>query len=138
MAHKMPLRIRAYRLLQFVEEQAIDRVHRLTQTVDVTVYKLTVSRTVEERILALQDRKRELANQAIDGSSKKATIKLGLNEIVDLFKPGAVERGADEEDTATDEAKAWRGVGRVAIGGKRHVAGGSSRRPESAIYGRRW
>jgi len=40
---------------QFVEEQAIDRVHRLTQTVDVVVYKLTVRGTVEERILALQE-----------------------------------------------------------------------------------
>ncbi|KXJ89785.1 P-loop containing nucleoside triphosphate hydrolase protein, partial [Microdochium bolleyi] len=41
----------------FVEEQAIDRVHRLTQKVDVIVYKLTVEDTVEERILELQDKK---------------------------------------------------------------------------------
>ncbi|KAK2836850.1 hypothetical protein FQN49_006659, partial [Arthroderma sp. PD_2] len=41
----------------FVEEQAIDRVHRLNQTVDVKVYKLTIKGTVEERILELQERK---------------------------------------------------------------------------------
>ncbi|KAL8668404.1 MAG: hypothetical protein Q9168_006968, partial [Polycauliona sp. 1 TL-2023] len=59
----------------FVEEQAIDRVHRLNQTVDVTIYKLTVANTVEARILELQDKKRELAKQAIEGGGKAAAGK---------------------------------------------------------------
>ncbi|RYP81554.1 hypothetical protein DL770_005856 [Monosporascus sp. CRB-9-2] len=79
----------------FVEEQAIDRVHRLTQTVDVVVYKLTVERTVEERILDLQGRKRLLAEQAIEGAAaaaagkngkRKGALGLGLKEMLDLFK----------------------------------------------------
>ncbi|KAI9776878.1 MAG: hypothetical protein M1839_009326 [Geoglossum umbratile] len=67
----------------FVEEQAIDRVHRLTQTVDVIVYKITIERTVEERILNLQSRKRELAKQAIEG---KAVGKLSMKDIMSLFR----------------------------------------------------
>ncbi len=70
----------------FVEEQAIDRVHRLTQTVDVVVYRLTVAATVEARILDLQDRKRNLAAQAIEGGARKEALKLGLKEMLDLFK----------------------------------------------------
>jgi SNF2 family DNA or RNA helicase len=73
----------------FVEEQAIDRVHRLTQTVDVVVYKLTVARTVEERILDLQNKKRLLAEAAIEGGMRKKdknALKLGLKEILELFR----------------------------------------------------
>ncbi|KAH6605862.1 snf2 family helicase atpase [Trichoderma cornu-damae] len=80
----------------FVEEQAIDRVHRLTQTVDVVVYKLTVTHTVEEGILELQEKKRLLAEQTIEGSSKKGALKLGINEIIDLFKPISTSRGRDD------------------------------------------
>ncbi|KAK4945428.1 hypothetical protein LTR10_015323 [Elasticomyces elasticus] len=67
----------------FVEEQAIDRVHRLNQTQDVKVYKLTVKDTVEERILDLQEKKRELANATIEG--KKGAMKLTLQDMLKLF-----------------------------------------------------
>lgn len=36
------------------EDQAIDRAHRIGQTQPVTVSRLTIKNTVEERILALQ------------------------------------------------------------------------------------
>lgn len=73
--------------MQFVEEQAIDRVHRLNQIQDVKVYRLTVVGTVEERILALQEKKRELSKAAIDGG--KAGAKLSMQDILQLFKPNA-------------------------------------------------
>ncbi|RAL67120.1 hypothetical protein DID88_007899 [Monilinia fructigena] len=57
------------------EEQAIDRVHRLTQKIDVIVYKITIKDTVEERILLLQEKKRELANQTIEGGKGGAEMK---------------------------------------------------------------
>jgi SNF2 family DNA or RNA helicase len=89
----------------FVEEQAIDRVHRLNQTVDVHVFKLTVGNTVEERIIELQEKKRELAKAAIEGG--KAVAKLTMKDIMSLFghNPGAV--GGRESIGGTDENKPW-------------------------------
>ncbi|KAK5056509.1 hypothetical protein LTR84_012040 [Exophiala bonariae] len=71
----------------FVEEQAIDRVHRLNQTTDVKVYKFTIKDTVEERILDLQEKKRELANATIEG--KKGGMKLSLQDMLKLFSHNA-------------------------------------------------
>ncbi|KAF2262692.1 hypothetical protein CC78DRAFT_534566 [Lojkania enalia] len=71
----------------FVEEQAIDRVHRLNQTVDVTVYRLSIHDSVEERILELQEAKRRLAEAAIEGG--KAIGKLSMKDILALFKRDA-------------------------------------------------
>ncbi|KOC12823.1 putative SNF2 family helicase/ATPase [Aspergillus flavus AF70] len=78
----------------FVEEQAIDRVHRLNQTVDVKIYKLIIKDTVEERIIDLQERKRELANVTIEG--KTAAAKLTMNDMMALF-------GRDAESRFTGE-----------------------------------
>ncbi|XP_057986297.1 helicase-like transcription factor CHR28 isoform X2 [Hevea brasiliensis] len=46
------------------EDQAIDRAHRIGQTRPVTVLRLTVKDTVEDRILALQQKKREMVSSA--------------------------------------------------------------------------
>ncbi|OKL56232.1 hypothetical protein UA08_08379 [Talaromyces atroroseus] len=80
----------------FVEEQAIDRVHRLNQTIDVKIYKITIKNSVEERILDLQERKRELANATIEG--KMAAGKLGLRDMMALFGRDAESRFDDERD----------------------------------------
>jgi SNF2 family DNA or RNA helicase len=89
----------------FVEEQAIDRVHRLNQTVDVHVYKLTVGNTVEERIIELQEKKRELAKAAIEGG--KAVAKLTMKDIMSLFghNPDAV--GGRESIGDSDGKRPW-------------------------------
>ena len=49
-----------------VEAQATDRAHRIGQTRPVTAYKLITNGTVEERILALQRRKRAMIDAALD------------------------------------------------------------------------
>lgn len=49
-----------------VEEQATARAHRIGQDKPVFVYKLMTRGTVEERILALQDRKRGLADRLLE------------------------------------------------------------------------
>ena len=49
-----------------VENQATDRVHRIGQSKIVNCYKLITNNTVEEKILSLQDKKRNLINMAID------------------------------------------------------------------------
>jgi hypothetical protein len=64
-------------------------VHRLTQKTDVIVYKITIADSVEERILELQEKKRELANQAIEGGKNGGAGKLGMKEILQLFRRDA-------------------------------------------------
>lgn len=54
-----------------VEHQATDRAHRIGQDKPVFVYKLVAEGTVEERILALQERKQKLASQ-VYGSGRAA------------------------------------------------------------------
>ncbi|XP_042475511.1 helicase-like transcription factor CHR28 [Macadamia integrifolia] len=46
------------------EDQAIDRAHRIGQTHPVTVSRITVKDTVEDRILALQEEKRKMVASA--------------------------------------------------------------------------
>jgi SNF2 family DNA or RNA helicase len=52
-----------------VEAQAIDRAHRIGQTRPVFAYRLIARNTVEEKILALQDQKRELAASIISADT---------------------------------------------------------------------
>ncbi|KAK9472019.1 SNF2 family N-terminal domain-containing protein [Dipodascopsis tothii] len=69
-----------------VSEQAIDRVHRIGQTRDVDVYEITVENSVEERIVTLQDKKRELAKSVLDErGGTLAGNKLSRDEILFLF-----------------------------------------------------
>lgn len=49
------------------QNQASDRAHRIGQTKVVTVFKLVTRNTIEERILALQERKAQLAESILDG-----------------------------------------------------------------------
>jgi superfamily II DNA or RNA helicase len=48
-----------------VEAQAVDRAHRIGQTRPVFAYRLIARDTVEEKILALQDKKRDLADSIV-------------------------------------------------------------------------
>ncbi len=55
-----------------VENQATDRAHRIGQTRHVFNYKLITRGTVEEKILALQRKKKELADLVIGGDESVA------------------------------------------------------------------
>ena len=57
-----------------VEDQAADRAHRIGQDKPVFVHRLVARGTVEEGILALQLRKRELAAAAIDGTGGATSV----------------------------------------------------------------
>jgi SNF2 family DNA or RNA helicase len=48
-----------------VEAQASDRAHRIGQERPVTIYRLVNASSVEERVLSLHDRKRELAEELL-------------------------------------------------------------------------
>jgi SNF2 family DNA or RNA helicase len=57
-----------------VEDQAADRAHRIGQERPVMVYRLVAEDTVEERILALQERKRALAGAALGEADRAAAL----------------------------------------------------------------
>lgn len=57
-----------------VEEQAADRTHRIGQERPVMVYRIVAEDTVEERILALQEHKRSLADAALSGTTQAAGL----------------------------------------------------------------
>ncbi|WVQ61960.1 uncharacterized protein L199_000093 [Kwoniella botswanensis] len=83
-----------------LEDQAFDRAHRLGQKLDVNIFKLTISETVEDRILELQNAKRELANAALSGTGANGVMKLTMNDIMKLFK--RTRRDEDEDDDDSD------------------------------------
>ncbi|WP_315854420.1 DEAD/DEAH box helicase [Frigoriglobus tundricola] len=56
-----------------VEAQAIDRSHRIGQTKPVFAYRLIARGTVEEKVLALQQSKRELADAILGGGGNLIT-----------------------------------------------------------------
>jgi superfamily II DNA or RNA helicase len=68
-----------------VEDQATGRAHRIGQTRVVTSYKLITRGTVEEKILGLQQRKRELIQATLEGEEQFAE-KLSWEEIQSLFE----------------------------------------------------
>ncbi len=67
-----------------VEDQATDRAHRIGQTRVVTSYKLITRDTVEEKILQLQQRKREVIHGML-GGEEQLTGALSWDEIQDLL-----------------------------------------------------
>ncbi|EXJ68537.1 uncharacterized protein A1O5_08330 [Cladophialophora psammophila CBS 110553] len=81
----------------FVEYQAADRCYRIGQTKDVTIHRVLIGEgdsdrppnpsgfTVEDRILQLQERKRELVETALDESAGREVSRLGVRELGYLF-----------------------------------------------------
>jgi superfamily II DNA or RNA helicase len=67
-----------------VEDQATDRAHRIGQTRVVTSYKLITRGTVEEKILTLQRKKREITEATLTGE-EAFTEKLSWDEIQELL-----------------------------------------------------
>ena len=57
-----------------IEDQASDRAHRLGQTRPVTVYRLVMKHSIEEKILKMHRDKRELAIGLLDDSEKSASL----------------------------------------------------------------
>jgi SNF2 family DNA or RNA helicase len=69
-----------------VENQATDRAHRLGQDKQVFVYKLIAAGSIEEKILALQEQKAELA-ASILSEERQGEVKFGEADLAALFDP---------------------------------------------------
>lgn len=68
-----------------VEDQATDRAHRIGQENVVQVFKLITKDTIEEKIIELQNRKKDLINAVIQ-DGEVFINKLTEEELLDLFK----------------------------------------------------
>lgn len=67
-----------------VEDQASDRAHRIGQERPVTIYRLIMEGSIEERILALHRDKRDLASELLEGGEVAA--RLTEDELIDLIR----------------------------------------------------
>jgi len=70
-----------------VEAQATGRAHRIGQSNSVWVVKLVAQGTIEERILALQDRKAALAESMYSGSVGRKQPLFNESDLAELLKP---------------------------------------------------
>ena len=66
-----------------VEDQASDRAHRIGQQRPVTIYRLIATGSIEEKILELHGRKRDLANDLLEGA--EISGKLSNEELIALI-----------------------------------------------------
>ncbi len=70
-----------------VEAQATDRAHRIGQTKVVTAYRLIARGTVEEKIFALQNRKKELTASLVEREKDEPLLEtLSFEEIEGLLE----------------------------------------------------
>ncbi len=67
-----------------VQNQATDRAHRIGQKHVVTVYKLVAEGTIEEKIIAIQERKKKLAEQVLNGEGMDS-VSFTREEIMELL-----------------------------------------------------
>ena len=67
-----------------VQNQATDRAHRIGQKNVVTVYKLVSQGTIEEKIVDIQERKKQLAEQILEGEGMDS-ISFTKDELMELL-----------------------------------------------------
>ena len=67
-----------------VEDQAADRAHRIGQQRPVTVYRLIMKNTIEEKIIKLHQNKRDLASDLLSGGDMSG--KMSEQELLDLMR----------------------------------------------------
>lgn len=67
-----------------VQNQATDRAHRIGQKHVVTVYKLVSEGTIEEKIIAIQERKKRLAEQVLEGEGMDS-VSFTREELMELL-----------------------------------------------------
>lgn len=68
----------------FVDLQAMDRAHRIGQTKTVNIYRLVTTNTIEEKIMALQQRKKNTAN-AVVNTDNSTMYSMGTDRLLDIF-----------------------------------------------------
>ena len=86
-----------------VEDQATDRAHRIGQERPVTVVRLIAKGTIEDKVMSLKAKKRELTSRVIDGDAS-ALEGLSEEDLRDLLADAA-PGDDDDEDEGTTKVK---------------------------------
>ena len=69
-----------------VENQATDRAYRIGQTRNVMVHKLVCDGTIEEKIDAMIQAKKELAENVLGGGGEKWLTELSNDELLSMLR----------------------------------------------------
>lgn len=69
----------------FIEDQAVDRAYRIGQNREVHIYKILVKGTIEDRIIELQNAKRNIVETALDETQSKQLGRLSFEDLNYLF-----------------------------------------------------
>lgn len=68
------------------ENQATDRAHRIGQKKTVHVVKLITSHTVEERVLAMQQKKQRVIDATVNASDSETISKMSFEDLQNLIR----------------------------------------------------
>ena len=68
-----------------VEDQASDRAHRMGQKQVVNVIKLVAEGTIEERVIALQESKKQLIQETLSGQAQNELSGLTEQDLMTLI-----------------------------------------------------
>jgi len=68
----------------FADLQAADRAHRIGQSKTVNVYRLITTDSIEEKIMAIQEKKIALSN-AIVNTDNSTLFSMGTDRLLDIF-----------------------------------------------------
>ena len=84
-----------------VEAQAADRAHRIGQERPVTLYRLICKNTIEEKMIALHQRKRDLSDSLLEGTQKSGA--LSEDELLALIQGGQKDNEKEKEKDKDNE-----------------------------------